>query len=204
MVANPALPSPPCTMLPCSSATRRGQPESSFIPSPTLGSTPRETTPGGSRHPPPTRRMPTARSYRDPIEALDDGVLVGLHVEKGVGPTAAPIFEEGRFGQSLVMHRDWRWTAFLRGIDSGAVDEDLRAAREAAGELPLRVLVVTSTASLPKMESGDWRGDWPVERVMYDVQAPGLKRWPGGSRPAAEVRRGRDTGLAGSQGCRCP
>ena len=111
-----------------------------------------------------------------PLEALGGTVLIGLHVEKGVGPTAAPMFEGQRFGRSLVMHADWQWNAFLRGIASGAVDNDLRVARQSAGELPLRVLVVASVASLPKMESGDWRGEWPVERVWYDVQAPGLGR----------------------------
>jgi hypothetical protein len=111
-----------------------------------------------------------------PLGAFDNGVLIGLHVEKGVGPSAAPEFERHRTGGSLVMHDGWQWNAFMRGIASGAVDNDLLAAKAAAGDLPLRVLVVASTASLPKLETTDWRSDWPVERVWYDVQGPGLKR----------------------------
>jgi hypothetical protein len=74
------------------------------------------------------------------------------------------------------MRDDWQWNTFLRAIDSGEVDDALLAARDAADELPLRVLVVASTASPPRLESDDWRGDWPVERVWYDVEAPRLKR----------------------------
>ena len=37
-------------------------------------------------------------------------------------------------------------------------------------------MVVVSTASPPKLERDDWKSDWPVERVLYDVQPPQLKR----------------------------
>ena len=203
-----ALPSPPFTTLPCSSATRRGRPRISFIPSPTPGSTRREN-----------QRLvagavdlyqPGVRRRQDRDRAADRSARQWranrCAPREGRGPDGGPMFEEGRFGQSLVMHRDWRWNAFLRGIDCGAVDEDLRAARKAAGNSAARSrrrLELTRRCRRWKAVTG--AGTGRSIGCCMTLRAPGLKRLASiGSRPSAEARRGRDHGLAGREGRRDP
>lgn len=98
-----------------------------------------------------------------------DAPIVGLHVEKGVGPSAASIFEETARGRRLVMERDWLWHAFSRGMKSGAVEKDLVSAEEAAAGLPLVVEIVASLQWPPRMDGDEDRPVDPnaVERAWY-------------------------------------
>lgn len=109
---------------------------------------------------------------------LDPGsVLVGLHVEKGIGLSAASIFEETARGRRLIMANDWQWHAFSRGITSGAVDHDLALAEEAAGGLPLVVEIVASLQWPPKMDGEEDRPVDPdaVERARYRPSGASLE-----------------------------
>ena len=108
---------------------------------------------------------------------VDDGAtVIGLHVEKGVGPTAAGIFEETARGGRLVMQNDWLWHAFVRGIASGAVERDLVAAEETAAGLPLVVEVVASLQWPPRLDADEDRPVDPdaVERLRYRASSGAL------------------------------
>lgn len=96
-------------------------------------------------------------------------VIVGLHVEKGVGPAAAGIFEETARGRRLVMDDDWLWHAFSRGIASGAAEKDLISAEEAAAGLPLVVAIIASIQWPPRLDGDEDRPVDPnaVERAWY-------------------------------------
>jgi hypothetical protein len=61
----------------------------------------------------------------NPTVADDAATMIGLHVEKGVGPTAAPIFDGTPRGRRLVMQRDWRWHRFAADLASGSMDTAL-------------------------------------------------------------------------------
>lgn len=109
---------------------------------------------------------------------VDDGAkLVGLHVEKGVGDAAAPIFEDTARGRRLVMRRDWIWHPFVRALRSGAMDDSVQAAEAAADGLPLVVEVVASMQYPPRLEDVEDRPVDPdaVERVRYQSDAGTLR-----------------------------
>ena len=120
-----------------------------------------------------------------PSVVEDGAVIIGLHVEKGVGPSAAEAFQATAKGRHLILQRDWTWHPFVRGIRSGQVDRDLVAAESAADGMPLIFLIATSTA-YPRDPDDDWH-PLDVERVWYSASGGRLSR------------RGRDSGarLAG-------
>jgi hypothetical protein len=100
---------------------------------------------------------------------VDDGAkLIGLHVEKGVGPSAAPIFEESARSRRLVMQRDWVWHPFLRALRSGNITESAHEAAAAADGLPLVLEVAASLQPLPKLDDEDRPMDQDTaERIRY-------------------------------------
>jgi hypothetical protein len=104
-----------------------------------------------------------------PTVAHPGAVLVGLHVEKGVGPSAAGIFEETARGRRLVMERGWLWHPFARAMRSGELDRGLAVAEQAAAGLPLIVEVVASLQWPPKLDGDEDRPIDPdgVERAWY-------------------------------------
>lgn len=109
---------------------------------------------------------------------VDDGAkLVGLHVEKGVGDAAAPVFEDTARGRRLVMRRDWIWHPFVRALRSGAMDGSMQEAEAAADGLPLVVEVVASMQYPPRLDDGEDRPVEPdaVERVRYQSEAGSLR-----------------------------
>jgi hypothetical protein len=110
-----------------------------------------------------------------PSDASDGEPLIGLHVEKGVGPVAAPAFEEAPRDHRLVMGNDWTWHAFLRDMRSGAVDRALNDAAAAADGLPLRVVLIATPQAPGRLEpTDDQRVD--AERVWFDVIGGLLRR----------------------------
>ena len=113
-----------------------------------------------------------------PSAASDGGVLIGFHVEKGAGPAAAPLFEETARGRRQITENDWLWHAFARGMGSGAVERDLLAAQVAAGSLPVRLIVVASPATPPKLESDD-RVRVDAEVAWYAAAGRRLERLGG-------------------------
>ena len=94
-------------------------------------------------------------------------VVIGFHVEKGVGPSAAPMFEDTSRGRSLLLADDWLWQAFLRGMTSGDVEADLIAAEKAADGLPLVVEIVASVQFPPRLATDEDRPVGSVERAWY-------------------------------------
>jgi hypothetical protein len=109
---------------------------------------------------------------------VDDGAtLIGLHVEKGVGESAAPIFEETARGSRLVTQRDWRWHRFRRDLVAGVGDEALASARVSAEGLPVCVEVVASRQNLPRMDQSEVRPIDPtaVDRIRYEATDHGLE-----------------------------
>lgn len=110
-----------------------------------------------------------------PTIVHDGAKIIGLHVEKGVGGSAAPAFEEKARGRRLIMGRDWVWHPFLRSLRSGEFDDSMREAEAAAGGLPLVVEVVASMQYPPKLDDVDDRPIDPdaVDRIRY--------RWSAGS-----------------------
>ena len=101
---------------------------------------------------------------------IEDGAtIIGLHVEKGVGPGAAGVFEETARGRRLIVGDDWLWHAFARAMKAGAVDRDLAAAVQAADGLPLSVAIVASIQFPPSLPGDEDRPVNPdgVERAWY-------------------------------------
>lgn len=108
--------------------------------------------------------------------SVDDGAkLIGLHIEKGVGSAAAPVFEDTARGRRLVMGRDWVWHPFLRALRSGEFDAAMHDAEAAASGLPLVIEVVASLQYPPKLDDVEDRPVDPdaVDRIRY--------RWSAGS-----------------------
>ena len=58
--------------------------------------------------------------FFSPERAPDGGVLCGLHIEKGVDPTAAAAYTSTR-DRHLIMRDDWTWFDFLKDLKSGQV-----------------------------------------------------------------------------------
>lgn len=110
-----------------------------------------------------------------PTIVHDGAKIIGLHIEKGVGNSAAPVFEENARGRRLIMGRDWVWHPFLRALRSGEFDASMRDAEAAAGGLPLVVEVVASMQYPPKLDDAEDRPVDPdaVDRIRY--------RWSAGS-----------------------
>lgn len=111
-----------------------------------------------------------------PWEAAPSASMIGLHIEKGVGPTAAPAFEETARGRRLVMHDDWIWRAFVREMGTGRVEHDLRAAEDAAGELPLLFTLRAAIQDLPRLEEFEDRDRFKGEVLWYRPRGGRLER----------------------------
>jgi hypothetical protein len=107
----------------------------------------------------------------DPTPIVDLGesnaAVIGFHVEKGIGPTGAPIFEETARGRRMVMRDNWTWRPFLEAMRTGSTDEVIREAEAAARGLPLVVEIVAAMQDAPER---DWvrPTDRPdAERTLY-------------------------------------
>ena len=67
------------------------------------------------------------------------GLLLGLEVEKGVGPGAAPAFSSPK-GRSLVLQPDWLWPEFVSAIRDETFGKAIVAASSSAGvDVAIRV-----------------------------------------------------------------
>ncbi len=84
-----------------------------------------------------------------PTIADDGATLIGLHMEKGVGETAAEFFQIGARDRHQIMDRTWTWHPFVRALRSGELDGTMRNAAKAAEHLPL-VVEVAAAPALPK------------------------------------------------------
>ncbi len=104
-----------------------------------------------------------------PTEATPGASIIGLHVEKGVGPAAASAFEESARGSRLVMNEGWIWRAFTREMETGRVEHDLVAAEEAAGELPLLLLFRQAVVDVPRLEAFEDRDRFAAELLWYQL-----------------------------------
>ncbi len=62
------------------------------------------------------RHTPSARSSSNPTVVDDGAKLIGLHIEMGVGESAAEFFQASSRNRNQVMQRDWTWHAFLRAL----------------------------------------------------------------------------------------
>ena len=119
----------------------------------------------------------------NPTIVEDGAKLIGLHMEKGVGETAAEFFQVGSRDQHQVMDRTWTWHPFLRALRSGDLDAAMRDAQAAASGLPL-VLEVVAAPTLPRGGEGDQHPLDPVvaERIRYawsdDMLALSARRAP--------------------------
>lgn len=108
-----------------------------------------------------------------PAPFAPNGPLIGLHIEKGVGPTAAELFAKR---PSLVMDDGWIWRAFFREMSAGRVEGDLIAAEAAADGLPVVLAIVTAIEDLPGLEQGEHRERDKGETVWYIATGGKLER----------------------------
>jgi hypothetical protein len=108
-----------------------------------------------------------------PSPFAPDGPLIGLHIEKGIGPTAAELFSRR---PSLVMNDGWIWRAFFRDMSNGRVERDMLAAEAAADGLPLVVAIVTAIEDLPGLEQDEHRERDRGETVWYTAVGGRLER----------------------------
>lgn len=73
--------------------------------------------------------------------AAPGDLFVGLYLEKGIGPTAAPMFQETGKGRRWVMDGTWRWqSGFYQALRSGRLGEDADSVVLAAG-LPITIVL---------------------------------------------------------------
>lgn len=110
---------------------------------------------------------------------VDDGSkLIGLHMEKGVGPKAAPFFAAPARARRLVMDRTWTWHPFARAMREGDLDEQIIHAETASEGLTLRLEVVAAVQGLPSLDGADERpiDSDSVERVRYRIGGGVLTR----------------------------
>jgi hypothetical protein len=106
----------------------------------------------------------------------DDQPLIGFHVEKGVGPSAAPAFEATQRDRRLVMANNWTWHAFLRGMRTGDVDASLAQATEAAADMPLRIAVIAGPQAPGRLDPNDQPRGLDPERVWFEIEGGRLRR----------------------------
>ena len=108
---------------------------------------------------------------------VDDGAkLIGLHMEKGVGETAAEFFQVGTRDRHQVMDRTWTWHPFLRALRSGQLDTTMRDAAAAAEHLPL-VLEVAAAPALPRGGGDEHPLDLgAADRIRYQWTGDSLVR----------------------------
>jgi hypothetical protein len=90
----------------------------------------------------PSTDFPAHRFGKYSVRWADGGdraILLGMEVEKGVGPSAAPFFRSAK-GRRLVMSDDWRWFNFVEGVRDGRFPKALsEAARSVDAEVLIRV-----------------------------------------------------------------
>ena len=93
-------------------------------------------------------------------DAAPGDVFVGLYVEKGVGPAAAPAYRDTARGRRYVMASTWLWDVLLGALGSGEFEQTATAAEAKAG-CPLTIVIDAALAPPP---TGD------------DVHSPNLPR----------------------------
>lgn len=93
-------------------------------------------------------------------DATPGDVFVGLYVEKGVGPAAAPAYRDTARGRRYVMGSTWLWDRLLGALGSGEFEQTAMTAVAKAGS-PLTIVI---DAALVPPPAGD------------DVQSPNLPR----------------------------
>lgn len=74
----------------------------------------------------------------DLLESNPSPYLVGFYIEKGIGPSAAPVFLPKQ--AQLVMNERWPWFSFLEAMRSGEADRIARQVQQRSGQA-LTVLV---------------------------------------------------------------
>jgi hypothetical protein len=112
-----------------------------------------------------------------PSSPSADAPIIGIHLEKGVGPAAAEFFSKSARGRRLLMHSNWTWNAFLRDMRGGRVEQDLLAAEQSADGWPLLVAVVTAVQDLPILEQDEERRrDEHPEVVWFQSSSGKLER----------------------------
>lgn len=98
-------------------------------------------------------------------------LLVGLHVEKGIGPSAAEAFRDTARGRRLTMDRTWLWFAFIEALSSGRLTADAADAEAAAG-LPLTVWVNAGPQNPPLCGEDNVQGEgWKPDRVDFQFSS---------------------------------
>lgn len=113
-----------------------------------------------------------------PTIVADGAKLIGLHMEKGVGPKAAPFFDKPAKARRLVMDPSWTWHRFIRAMLSGEIDAQIERASVIAEGLPVHLEVVAALGSPPSLDGADERpvdGE-VVDRVRYRFSDGQLSR----------------------------
>jgi hypothetical protein len=93
-------------------------------------------------------------------DAAPGALFVGLYIEKGVGPAAAPAYRDTAKGRRYVMDPTWLWDRLVGALGSGNFEQTATAAVARAAS-PLTIVV---DASLVPPPAGD------------DVHSPSLPR----------------------------
>lgn len=99
-------------------------------------------------------------------DAKPGDLLVGLYVEKGVGPEAAPAYRDTPRGRRYIMDATWLWDRFLRAVGSGTFDQTARGAAATAGG-PLMVVIDAGVLPPPTGERDPHSPDYPRDIVRF-------------------------------------
>lgn len=141
----------------------------------------------------PTDRNPAYRYGKVVFRTNDDAyiktphIFVGLNVEKGIGPTAAPAYRSPAKCRRYIMDLDgrWDWHAFAGAMASGQLDPTIVGVQEHAGVDPTVIVAVADVIC----------GEGRMEPDTHGFEVPrGHKHWSstlttsGGSRFSARTR----------------
>jgi hypothetical protein len=87
-------------------------------------------------------------------DAQPEDMLVGLYVEKGIGPGAAQLYADTARGRRYLMDHDWTWQAFVKALASSAFDQVMAQAESEAAR-PIIVAVDASNVPVPAGHGDD-------------------------------------------------
>lgn len=101
-------------------------------------------------------------------DAQPGDMLIGLYIEKGIGPGAAQLYAETARGRRYLMDHNWTWRAFIEAAESGAFDR-VMAQAESEASCPITVAVDASNVPVPTGHGEDVHGaSLPRDVVRFE------------------------------------
>lgn len=87
-------------------------------------------------------------------DATPGDMLVGLYMEKGIGPSASAPYRETARGRRYLMDDSWTWHGFFRSLAAGTLDAIVANAEAEAGR-PVTVVIDAGNVPVPTSDRDD-------------------------------------------------